>query len=100
MLEGFTTTEMLQKACREARHVLTQTEVDELARAGELPSWATLQKQVRPWYFWAEMFNVPFSNEKQENAARKLRERYLEDEKERKAAEKRWAAKQAVLSVL
>lgn len=87
-------TEKLRKACREARHVLTQAEVKGLSEDGVVPGWVTLQKQVGPWFLWGEMFNVPFSNEKQENAARKLKEEYLEKEKDRKEAEERFAEKQ------
>lgn len=86
--------EMLRKACREAKHVLTHAEVSLLADEGKIPRWATLQKQVGPWFLWSEMFNVPFLDTKKENAARKLRARYLEEEAERKAAAERFAAKQ------
>lgn len=76
--------ELLRRACRETRHVLTQAEVNELSKTGELPGWGTLQRQVGPWWHWGEMFNVPFANEKVERiAAVKLQE----EEKDRLALE-------------
>ena len=66
---------LLRRACREARHVLTQAEVNELSKSGELPGWGALQRQVGPWWHWGKMFSVPFVNEKMERiAAVKLQE--------------------------
>lgn len=84
----------LGNACREARHVLSKAEVDELAKEGKLSEWDTLQKQVAPWYFWSEMFYVPFLDGVRENAARELRRKYREDEQFRREAAERFAAKQ------
>ena len=60
---------MLREACLQAGHVLTQYEVKQLSSVGKLPVWATLQRQVGPWYTWDELFSVPFASENAERIA-------------------------------
>jgi hypothetical protein len=61
--------DMLREACMQAGHVLTQYEVKQLSSVGKLPVWATLQRQVGPWYTWDELFSVPFASENAERIA-------------------------------
>lgn len=61
--------DMLREACLQAGHVLTQYEVKQLSSVGKLPVWATLQRQVGPWYTWDELFSVPFASENAERIA-------------------------------
>ena len=71
---------MLESACREAGHILTQSEVVALNSKGKLPSWRTLNDKVGPWYTWSDMFGISFGDEKREQAAEKKK---LEDEASR-----------------
>ena len=61
--------DMLREACLQAGHVLTQYEAKQLSSVGKLPVWATLQRQVGPWYTWDELFSVPFASENAERIA-------------------------------
>lgn len=86
--------ESLREACREARHVLTQSEVLQFMSEGKLPGWSVLQNKVGPWFLWGDMFSVPYLDDKKTRVANARKQKYLEAEKERKAAEERLKAKQ------
>lgn len=85
--------ERLRSVCREARHVLTHIEAEELEKEGVLPGWTELQRIVGPWYLWSDMFMVPFASEKLSRVADGLKNDYLLKENDRKAAEARFLAK-------
>lgn len=84
----------LEKACKDAEHVLDRKEV--LALAGTIPTWQILQKKVGPWYTWDELFNVPFLDEKMAAKAAELKKTHVEQLEAEKAPEEPLEANQTV----
>ena len=80
---------MLREACLQAGHVLTQYEVKQLSSVGKLPVWATLQRQVGPWYTWDDLFSVPFASENAERIAQERKKQAEEPPVEEPVKEER-----------
>ena len=81
--------DMLREACLQAGHVLTQYEVKQLSSVGRLPVWATLQRQVGPWYTWDDLFSVPFASENAERIAQERKKQAEEPPVEEPVKEER-----------
>lgn len=81
--------DMLREACLQAGHVLTQYEVKQLSSVGKLPVWATLQRQVGPWYTWDDLFSVPFASENAERIAQERKKQAEEPPVEEPVKEER-----------
>ncbi|MBR1875257.1 hypothetical protein IJ798_02690 [Candidatus Saccharibacteria bacterium] len=89
--------ELFGAACRQVRHILTQTEIRE---DPNLPSYNTLQRQIGPWYEWDKKFGVKFANPRAQKAADVAKAKAAEDKEARDAAKERFDQKVAAGEVI
>lgn len=87
--------EELKRLCQEVGHVPTQAQIIEAAEQGKISRYATLQRQLGPWFMWGETLQASFKDEKIAQRAAEKRAAYLENFVERKNAQKRFEEKVA-----
>ena len=62
--------------CKEKGHIMNQRECLAYSKEHAFPSWGTLTSRLGNWWTWGARFNLPYKDEKSNEAARK----YMEDQ--------------------